>query len=253
MRPYILNETNFHAIKEQNFDLAVLPWGATEAHNYHLPYSTDNIESELIVAESARIAWEGGAKLIVLPNVPYGVNTGQRDVPLDIGIKPSTQLTILSDIADVLNHQGIYKMMVFNSHGGNDFKAIVREVGLKFPKMFICVLNWYQALDKSLYFDNDGDHADEMETSLMLHLGSDLVLPKDNWGDGKAKRNKIAAFSEGWVWSERKWLQITNDTGVGDPSLATREKGERFFRDLTVKIADVFIQLYKTDINDLYD
>ena len=42
MRPYILAETNWKAVKETKFELAVLPWGATEAHNYHLPYGTDN-------------------------------------------------------------------------------------------------------------------------------------------------------------------------------------------------------------------
>ena len=37
MRPYILAETYWEALKDSKFDLAVLPWGATEAHNYHLP------------------------------------------------------------------------------------------------------------------------------------------------------------------------------------------------------------------------
>ncbi len=74
MRPYILSETNWDYLKDAEFELAVLPWGATEAHNYHLPYSCDIIESDLIAAESARIAWEKGAKPIVLPTIPFGVN-----------------------------------------------------------------------------------------------------------------------------------------------------------------------------------
>ena len=40
IRPYILAETNWKDVKESSYDLAVLPWGATEAHNYHLPYAT---------------------------------------------------------------------------------------------------------------------------------------------------------------------------------------------------------------------
>jgi creatinine amidohydrolase len=252
MRPYILSETNYHAIKDERFEMAVLPWGATEAHNYHLPYGTDNLESDSIAAESARIAWDMGARPIVLPNIPFGVNTGQRDIYLDISINPSTQLAILSDIADGLQHQGLYKLLIFNSHGGNDFKAIVREVGLKYPKMFISVMNWYQALDKSLYFEHEGDHADEMETSLMLYLRHDLVLPKDYWGEGKAKKFKINAFSEGWIWSERQWPKVTQDTGIGNPELATEKKGERFFMDLTLKIARVLVDICKTNMEDMY-
>jgi len=53
--PYILAETNWKAIKETKFEAAVLPWGACEAHNYHLPYGTDIIEAESIGAEAARI------------------------------------------------------------------------------------------------------------------------------------------------------------------------------------------------------
>ena len=253
MRPYILAETNWAALKDEHFDMAVLPWGATEAHNYHLPYSTDNIESDLIAAESAKLAWEKGAKVIVLPTIPFGVNTGQRDIYLDININPSTQFAILSDIIEVLNFQKIFKLMIFNSHGGNEFKPLIRELGIKYPLMFICVSNWYQALDKNRYFENSGDHADEMETSLMLYLRPDLVLPAEMWGEGKWKRNKIKAFSEGWAWSERKWSEVTEDTGVGSPKMATAQKGEAYFKDLIVNIGDLIFDLCKTDIDKLYE
>ncbi|MFT6971695.1 MAG: creatinine amidohydrolase, partial [Roseivirga sp.] len=67
IRPYILAETNWKALKDTTFDVAILPWGATEAHNFHLPYATDVYESDYIAAASAKIAWEKGAKVIVLP------------------------------------------------------------------------------------------------------------------------------------------------------------------------------------------
>lgn len=253
MRPYILAETNWKHLKEEKIELAILPWGATEAHNYHLPYGTDNIEADFIAAESARIAWEMGARVIVLPTIPFGVNTGQHDIYLDINLNPSTQLAILKDIIEVLNRQNIHKLLIFNSHGGNDFKVMLRELGLKFPKMFLCTSNWFQALDKSLYFEHDGDHAEEMETSLILYLKPDLVLPKDMWGDGKEKKHKIKAFSEGWVWTERQWSKISEDTGVGDPAKASKEKGERFFKDVTQKFSKLFTDLCKLETNNMYE
>ncbi len=177
MRPYILAEANWKSIKDQQIDLAILPWGATEAHNYHMPYATDIIEADHIAAEAARIAWENGAKVMVLPTIPFGVNTGQTDIKLDINMHPSTQMALLSDVIEVLNRQGIYKLLVLNSHGGNDFKTMLRELGVKYPKMFLSVCNWFKALDKTQYFENQGDHADEMETSLLLYLRPELVLP----------------------------------------------------------------------------
>lgn len=253
MRPYILAETNWKALKDTTFDLAVLPWGATEAHNYHLPYATDIIESDAIAAEAAKQAWERGVRPIVLPTVPFGVNTGQSDIYLDININPSTQLAILSDVITVLNRQGLKKLLIFNSHGGNNFKPLVRELGLKFPEMFICFSNWFQSMERSKYFKEEGDHAEEMETSLLLYLKPNLVLPKTNWGEGNSKGFKIKAFSEGWVWAERKWSQISEDTGVGNPKHATKEKGERFFNDVSKKMGELVYDLCKADISDLYE
>ncbi len=253
MRPYILAETNWEHLKDEKIELAILPWGATEAHNYHLPYATDNIESDFLAAESARLAWEKGAKLTVLPTIPFGVNTGQSDIYLDINLNPSTQLAILRDVITVLNRQGIHKLLIFNSHGGNDFKTMLRELGLEFPKMFLATSNWFQAMDRASFFELDGDHAEEMETSLLLYLKPELVLPREKWGEGKERKQKINSFSENWLWTERKWSKATADTGIGNPKLASREKGEIFFTAVTEKISEVLIELCEMDVGDSYE
>jgi creatinine amidohydrolase len=253
MRPYILAESNWKYIKETSFDAAILPWGACEAHNYHLPYGTDIVEAEQVAAESARIAWEKGAKVIVLPPIPFGVNTGQFDVKLDINMNPSTQLAILRDVVEVLDRQGIYKLIILNSHGGNDFKTMIRELGLKFPKMFLCQCNWYQSVDQKQFFENKDDHAGEMETSVMMHLTPKLVLPLSEAGDGAAKKFAFTAIKEGWAWAERKWMQVTKDTGVGDPRKASKEKGEKYFKAVTEKVALFFEEVAKTRPQDFYN
>ncbi len=252
MKPYILAETNYKAVKDQKFEVAVLPWGATEAHNYHLPYSSDTIEANTISAESARLAWDQGAKVIVLPTIPYGVNTGQHDIPLDMNMNPSTQMVVLADIIEVLDRQDIHKMVILNCHGGNDFKQIIRELGVQFPGMFLCQVNFYQALDRKKYFEEEGDHADEMETSLMLYLHPELVLPKNEAGDGTSKKFSIGALNEQWAWAERKWSQITQDTGIGNPKNATAKKGKLYFEDLTIKIGDFLVELANADLNQMY-
>jgi len=252
MRPYILAESNWKTVKDSTYEVAVLPWGATEAHNFHLPYGTDVIEADHVAAESARQAWERGAKVIVLPTIPFGVNTGQFDVTLDINMNPTTQLAVLRDIVTVLNRQEIYKLIILNSHGGNDFKTMIRQLGLEFPKMFICSCNWYQAVDQKEFFEHKDDHGGEMETSMILHLTPDLVRPLEEAGDGAAKKFRIGAIREGWAWAERKWLQVTKDTGVGDPRKASAEKGERYFTAVTKKVSSFFYEVAKSDRGDLY-
>lgn len=253
MKPYVLSEMNWKQLKSSKYEVAILPWGATEPHNYHLPYSTDTIEATFIANESARKAWEKGARIIVLPTIPYGVNTGHLDLNLTININPTTQLAILNDILVSLNKHKIKRFLIINSHGGNEFKPLLRELGLKFPDMFLSTCNWFQALDKKDFFENDGDHADEMETSLILYLASEFVLPLIEAGFGIEKKIRIKAFSEKWVWTERKWSKISDDTGVGNPIKATKEKGRRFFDAVTDKISDLIYQIAKADLENLYE
>ena len=125
VRPYVLADNNWKSVKEENYTVAILPWGATEAHNYHLPYATDNILAENAAIESARKAWEKNAKVVVLPTVPFGVNTGQLDVDLCINMNPSTQMAVLKDIVHVLDAQNIQKLVIVNGHGGNNFRHII--------------------------------------------------------------------------------------------------------------------------------
>ncbi len=252
MRPYILAETNWKAVENSSYEIAILPWGACEAHNYHLPYGTDILEAELIAAEAARLAHEQGSKIIVLPAIPFGVNTGQHDVLLDMNMNPSTQFIVLRDVIETLDRHGIHKLIILNSHGGNDFKTMIRELGLKFPKMFLCSCDWFESIDQKEFFENKDDHAGEMETSLILYLRPDLVLPLTEAADGAAKKFKYQAIQQGWAWAERQWTKLTESTGVGDPRKATAAKGEKYFKAVTQKVAQFFIDVAKTSNGDHY-
>jgi creatinine amidohydrolase len=252
-RPYILAEATWKTVRENRYDVVVLPWGATEAHNYHLPYATDNIQADYVAAEAARKAWERGAKVVVLPCIPFGVNTGQLDITLDMNLNPSTQLAILGDIVQVLARQEIPKLVILNGHGGNDFRQMLRELQADFPTVFLSTLNWFRAADRTQYFAAPGDHADELETSAMLHIAPHLVRPLAEAGDGAARQFRIAALREGWAWAQREWSQVTADTGVGSPAAATAEKGAAFLEAVTTNIAQFLVELAAADPQDLYE
>ena len=184
-------------------------------------------------------------------------------ISLFLGIKSTIQISkirrvearerILNDIIEVLNRHNIYKLLIMNSHGGNDFRQILRELGLKFPKMFLSSCNWYSSINKAEYFDHNGDHADEMETSLLLYLAPNLILPLTEAGYGIEKKIKIDGIKEGWAWAERRWSSATEDTGIGNPLNATKEKGERYFNAVTDKMSQLFIDIANADLNDLYE
>lgn len=227
--------------------------GATEAHNYHLPYATDNYQAEYVSTQAAGKAWDKDAKTFVLPVIPFGVNTGQMDVDLCINMNPSTQYSILKDIVEVLSRQNIKKLVIVNSHGGNNFKQIIRELFIEFPDVFVCSLNWWTVTNFKEYFDEPGDHAGELETSVMMHIKPDWVRPLSEAGDGAAKKFKVKGLKDGWVSAQRQWTSVTKDTGVGDPALATKEKGAQFLEVVVNEIGDFLIELAGADLNDMYE
>lgn len=252
MRPYILAETNWKTVRDTAYEVAVLPWGATEPHNYHLPYATDTIQCDHIAAEAARRAWDAGAKVVVLPTVPFGVNTGQLDLRLAINMNPSTQAAVLEDIAESLAVQGVPKLVVMNGHGGNSFKQMIRELQARVPEVFLCTLDWYGVVPWADHFEDLGDHAGELETSVMLHLTPDLVRPLAEAGDGAARAFKIRALRERWAWAPRAWSDVTADTGVGNPARATAEKGARYVEAVAAEIGSFLVDLAQADRDDLY-
>jgi creatinine amidohydrolase len=251
-RPFILAETNWKTVKDTAYEVAVLPWGATEPHNYHLPYATDNYEATAVAARAAEIAWSKGAKVIVLPTVPFGVNTGQLDLKLALNLNPSTQFTLLTDIATAVAGQGLRKLVILNSHGGNDFRQMIRELQPRID-LFICTMNWYTSVKLSEFFDEPGDHAGEMETSLIMALHPELPLPLTEAGAGEARKFRVAGLREGWVWAPRKWTKVTSDTGTGNPRAATAEKGEKYFAAVTEKFAGFLVDLAKADVAEMYE
>lgn len=250
-KKFILSQAKWADIKKTSIEVAILPWGATEAHNYHLPYGTDNYESEYFAYQAAEIAYKAGKKILVLPTIPFGVNGAQINVPFNINLNQSTQLLIIKDIIGSLEHQGIRKLIIINSHGGNSFPPILREIFSK-TKIFISCLNTYQCVDPKQYFTIPGDHAGEMETSLMLHIHPELVYSLDTAGNGQAKKFKIAALNEGWAWSQRDWQKITKDNGVGNPINASKEKGKIFAEAVIKKISAFIIDVANSDADNLY-
>ena len=250
--PHLLAASSWPEIAAARYDVALLPWGATEAHNRHLPYGTDSIQAGAVAADAARIAAEAGARVVVLPAVPFGVNTGQLDIPLCLNLMPSTQALMLRDIMRSVERAGVGKLVVLNGHGGNDFRQMIRELQLR-TRVFLATINWWSCVDMRQFFEETGDHAGEAETSAMLHLAPELVRPLDQAGPGRARRPRIDGLREGWAWSPRQWTRVTSDTGIGNPAKATAAKGEAYVTAAVERIGTFLVELAAADLANLYE
>lgn len=242
-RPYVLHEANYQQLRKHAPKAAVLPWGATEAHNYHLPHGTDVIEATALAHAAAEQAHAAGAAVVVLPAIPFGNNAQQLDQVATISLRTTTAHAILSDVAHSLTTQGIDRLVLLNAHGGNDFKPIIRDIQAQF-RMLIVLINFWQVAPTAPaeIFAEPGDHAGELETSLLLHICPDWVR-MEQAGGGATVPFALAALKAPGVWTPRPWSATHPDTGCGDPAQAAAEKGKRYMEIVSGEIARVLVAL----------
>ncbi len=257
MRPWRLAEINYGVVKGQQYEVAVLPMGATEPHNLHLPYSMDTIEGDMVGERICEAAWQRGARVILLPTVPYGTQTNQQEFPFAMNLNPSTLNRVIADLVESLVHQGLRKIVILNSHGGNDFKAVLRELYGKTPaQLFLC--NWYQTFHDvySQIFQEPDDHAGEMETSLALAFVPELVgrTPEGTLtaDDGRKAPTRLEAVNRGWVGITRPWHLLTTNAGAGNPHAATAEKGRRLMELLVERLSAFLVELSAAPLDERF-
>ncbi len=257
MRPWILAETNYAYTKAHAYEVAVLPLGATEPHNLHLPYSMDTIEGTLIGERICQAAHERGAKVVLLPTIPYGTETNLRELPLAINVNPSTMNQLVTDIVESLVTSGIRKIVLLNSHGGNEFKPLLRELMGRTPAhLFLC--NWYSMVRDEYHriFTHPDDHAGEMETSFALAYVPQLVARNDDGSlaadAGQAAPMRFEALNKGWVSITRPWHLLTTNAGAGNPHAATADKGRRLMDLLVARLSAFLVELSGATIDERF-
>ncbi len=248
-----LAELNYGQIKTlPPFEVAVLPLGATEPHNLHLPYGTDTYQVDVIGTRACQLANERGGRVVMLPPLPYGTETNQMRFPLAMNLNPSTVARVITDIVASLETHQIYKCVLLNGHGGNDLKWILREIHLH-TKVHIFLCNWYKMIAdhyKDLFVDA-GDHAGEMETSMILAHHPDLVH-MNQADDGSMAKTKFEAVNRGWIEITRPWHLLTTNTGAGNPHPATAEKGHKLTDATVERLGGFLAELSQTPVNESF-
>ncbi len=252
MRPWILAEQNLHHLRQEKWEVAVLPFGATEPHNLHMPYGTDTFQVEVLGQRACEKAYAAGARVLLLPTIPFGVNTNHLQVPggLVCSVNPTTLLALLTDLVDSLERQGLRKLVLLNGHGGNELKPLTRELYSR-TRMFLCVCDWYRMgadFIKQL-IEEPGEHADEMESSLGLAFFRDLMFPEQA-DAGAARPSRFEAINRGWISITRPWHLVTTNTGLGNPHAATAEKGQRLMTLLTERLSQFLIDLAASPMDE---
>jgi creatinine amidohydrolase len=251
-RAFVLTEATLPQVQELKPNVAIQPWGATEAHNYHLPHGTDCVEVTAVADGAVTAANAMGARCILLPTMPYGNDNLQLDQAATITMRTATQYHVMRDIAYSLVRQGIDRLVILNGHGGNEFSAMIRDIMIEYP-IFIVRINGYHVDPSamSVLENRNGDHANEMETSLMMYLKPEWCGPIETAADGAVTPSKLPKLTANpATWYPRHWKILTASTGVGDPRKGTAAKGEHIYKAQIAALAPILVELSNAKLGD---
>lgn len=180
-----------------------------------------------------------------------------RHFPLAMNLYPTTLFKVIEDLVESLVRSGIRKIVLLNSHGGNEFKPLLRELSGQ-TEAHLFLTNWFRMLEDVYHdiFEHKEDHAGEMETSLILAYRNHLVAKNEdgslNADDGITQPTRFEAVNKGWVGLTRQWDLLTSNSGSGYPHEATAEKGEKLMEILVQRLGGFLVELANSPIDEKF-
>lgn len=226
--------------------VVILPVGSVEDHGYHLPLDMDH-QVEKICLEAGRRRPD---LFLVAPLVPYGFNLHHLDWPGTVHVASETFIAYVKDVCKSFAHHGFRKILIVNGHGSNmpNLDLVARKVILETNAHCACLIWTDLCMDvfskmRETPWPGSG-HADEIETSLYLHLSPERVqmdkavkeIPA-SWASSKyffldLERGAPVSFMDWWT----RW----NVSGVvGDPTVATADKGRELWETTVARLIEL--------------
>jgi creatinine amidohydrolase len=218
--------------------IVVLPIGAgAKEHGPHL-----RLDNDLRLADywADRLERELGDRILIAPSLAYHFYPAFVEYPGSTTLRLETARDLTIDVVRSLARHGARRFYAINT-GVSTVRALeparleLEKDGIVFR--YTDVLALFAPIEDEVAEQEGGTHADEIETSMMLVIAPDRVDmtkavkdydPKDALGltrdpNGKAKYSPTGVY--------------------GDPTLASRAKGERiveaFFAKLLAEVQSV--------------
>jgi creatinine amidohydrolase len=226
-----------------------LPVGSTEQHGPHLPIDVDNLIATRICLEAGRRAPD---RILVAPIIPYGYNIHALDYPGTVHVSYQPYIEFCLAVCKSFAYHGFKRIVIVTGHGGNSacLEIVARRAILETDALVVSLMWWnmllvdpnFLASVRESTFPGGTGHADEIETSLYLHLAGDKVQ-MDKANDHIAWFNRQGtksfqwndAFGSGPV-NVMEWASTFLEDGTfGQPTLASAEKGGQMFEEAVTR------------------
>ncbi len=241
------------AMPDREKVVLIQPLGSIEQHGYHLPLIVDiAISTALIGKTLAELPPE--VKVFSLPPLPYGKATEHLDFPGTISLSTNTLTSLLFDVCESVYRSGFRKLILWNSHGGQPqiLELVARDLRHQYRDLWVFpFFSWrvpeMKLLAEELFTAEEnllGIHGGDAETSLMLAIMPDRVL-FDRGICEYPKLNQTYLSIEGdlpipWVTKD-----LSQTGTIGDPTTASREKGEKILATLVSAWQKILIEVFE--------
>lgn len=212
----------------------LLNLAATEQHGAHLPVATDRLIGKHFCF---RLHQDIPDHVLILPPVAVGCSAHHMGFAGSLTLRHSTFISVVTDLVTSVMHHGFHKVILLNSHGGNQavMQVLIEELGANHPSLHIIGITWWNLVRAQLKEITEGvtcatGHACEFETSLMQIIAPALMREKEitkgnrsatfDWAEGDMLTGPAASYF-------RTMKSMTANGIYGDPTLASPQKGER--------------------------
>ncbi|CAG5093083.1 Creatinine amidohydrolase [Thermobacillus xylanilyticus] len=233
--------------------LVILPVGAIEQHGPHMPVMTDTLIGEAVLTRTMELLPKD-SNIWLLPPLAYGKSNEHLDFAGTISLSAATLLQVLLDIAASVKRSGFRRLLLLNTHGGNQDLMLVaaREIRIANDLMVFYISPGSLAGLADLITEEEreyGIHAGDYETSLVMAVKPDWVHP------GKRIREVPDVASYQYLTLEGKirfaWVMADiSESGMsGDATRATAEKGEIMLRRIASHLANALQEMCDFDIS----
>lgn len=220
--------------------LAAIPIGSTEQHGPHLPLINDAATAFELTKMAADMA---KTEVIIVPPIVVGISEHHMPFPGTLTLSPQTLLALIMDICKSLKVHGIKRVVIINGHGGNTpaLTIAIRQIKDNL-QMKAALINYWELIPDVIKATIQSDvwgHACEFETSIALAIYPDSVR-REALRKAEMKEVKLPYVKPGLelaVHVSLDWSDYTSTGSIGDPTLATKEKGEKMVKASVERMA----------------
>jgi len=231
--------------------VVVIPTGAMEQHGPHLPVDTDTLIVSRLAEEVER---RNPDKIMLTPTVWLGHSPHHLSFGGTLSLYHGPYISMLVGICRSYIGIGARKIWILNGHGGNrmPLSVVLQELKNEYKDVLVTAAEYWTIAKNEIASIRESDfgglgHACEMETSLYLYLCEDGVrsgMIRDDGVQPEGSMFRSDMLSGSVAARVMDFCELTKSGVFGRPTLASKEKGERFFRSISNQLDAFANELY---------